>query len=175
MMKTLVAALIAAGTLSAQAATVSLSGTASAAVGQTFTLDVSLLQPFDGERAGDELLAFGMALSYDSSLLKLLGVSLADGWSDDSAFTGLALSGSAFATLLLIALMMGANHVAARLAFDHGVSVSTAVLFRSGVTALVVWLIVRMAGVPVNVSAGQQRALLKVGALIGLHPRQSLQ
>lgn len=96
MMKTLVAALIAAGTLSAQAATVSLSGTASAAVGQTFTLDVSLLQPFDGERAGDELLAFGLALSFDSSLLKLLGVSLADGWSDDSAFTGLALSGSAF-------------------------------------------------------------------------------
>ena len=58
-----------------------------------------------------------------------------------------SLSGSAFATLLLIAFMMGANHVAARLAFDHGVSVSTAVLFRSGATALVVWLIVRMAGV----------------------------
>ena len=30
------------------------------------------------------------------------------------------LSNAAFATLLLIALMMGANHVAARLAFDHG-------------------------------------------------------
>ena len=28
------------------------------------------------------------------------------------------LSGTAFATLLLIALMMGANHVAARLAFN---------------------------------------------------------
>ena len=34
--------------------------------------------------------------------------------------------------------MMGANHVAARLAFNHGVDVATAVAFRSGVTALVV-------------------------------------
>ena len=46
------------------------------------------------------------------------------------------LSGAAFATLLLIAFMMGANHVAARLAFNHGVDVATAVAFRSSVTAL---------------------------------------
>ena len=85
-----------------------------------------------------------------------------------SAPTTKSLSGSAFATLLLIAFMMGANHVAARLAFDHGVSVSTAVLFRSGATALVVWLIVRMAGVPLNLPAGQKRALLKIGALISV-------
>jgi drug/metabolite transporter (DMT)-like permease len=78
------------------------------------------------------------------------------------------LSGSAFATLLLIALMMGANHVAARLAFDHGVSVSTAVLFRSAVTAVVVWLIVRLTRVPVHVSQGQRRALFKIGLLVGL-------
>ena len=31
------------------------------------------------------------------------------------------LSASGFVILLLIALMMGANHVAARLAFNHGV------------------------------------------------------
>jgi drug/metabolite transporter (DMT)-like permease len=79
-----------------------------------------------------------------------------------------ALSGSAFATLLLIALMMGANHVAARLAFDHGVSVSTAVLFRSAVTAVVVWLIVRLTRVPVHVSPGQRTALFKIGLLVGL-------
>lgn len=79
-----------------------------------------------------------------------------------------ALSGSAFATLLLIAFMMGANHVAARLAFDHGVSVSTAVLVRSGVTALVVWAIVRWARVPVAVSAVQRTALLKIGLLVAL-------
>jgi drug/metabolite transporter (DMT)-like permease len=79
-----------------------------------------------------------------------------------------ALSGSAFATLLLIALMMGANHVAARMAFDHGVSVSTAVLFRSGVTAVVVWLIVRVARVPVELTAPRKKALLKIGLLIAL-------
>ena len=49
-----------------------------------------------------------------------------------------ALSGTAFATLLLIALMMGANHVAARIAFNNGVDVATAVVFRSSVTALVI-------------------------------------
>ena len=37
-----------------------------------------------------------------------------------------AISGAAFATLLLIALMMGANHVAARIAFNNGVDVATA-------------------------------------------------
>ncbi len=54
----------------------------------------------------------------------------------------MALSGTAFATLLLVALMMGGNHVAARVAFDNGVDVVTAVCFRSGITALVVALIV---------------------------------
>ena len=53
-----------------------------------------------------------------------------------------ALPFSAFATLLLIAFMMGANHVAARLAFNDGVDVATAVTFRSGVTAFVVGLLV---------------------------------
>ncbi len=79
-----------------------------------------------------------------------------------------ALSGTAFATLLLVAFMMGANHVAARLAFDHGVSVSTAVLFRSGVTALVVWAIVCIHRVPFTVDDVQRRALLKIGFLVGV-------
>ena len=48
------------------------------------------------------------------------------------------LSSTAFATLLLIALMMGANHVAARVTFDHGVDVITAVTFRSAITAIAV-------------------------------------
>lgn len=42
------------------------------------------------------------------------------------------------ALLLINAVVFGANHVAARLAFDHGVTVPTAVTFRSGVTALAV-------------------------------------
>ena len=52
-----------------------------------------------------------------------------------------ALSVTAFATLLLVAFMMGANHVAARFAFNNGVDVMTAVSFRSALTALVVGLI----------------------------------
>ena len=59
-----------------------------------------------------------------------------------------ALSPTAFATLLLIALMMGGNHVAARLAFENGVDVITAVCFRSGITAVVVAFIVWQQRVP---------------------------
>jgi drug/metabolite transporter (DMT)-like permease len=40
------------------------------------------------------------------------------------------------ALLLAISVTFGSNHIAARLAFDHGVSVVTAVAFRSGGTAL---------------------------------------
>ncbi|OYU74159.1 MAG: EamA family transporter, partial [Burkholderiales bacterium PBB5] len=61
-----------------------------------------------------------------------------------------ALSGAAFATLLLIALMMGANHVAARIAFNHGVDVATAVVFRSAVTAGVIVLLLASQGVRVR-------------------------
>jgi drug/metabolite transporter (DMT)-like permease len=82
--------------------------------------------------------------------------------------SGRALSGAAFATLLLIALMMGANHVAARLAFDHGVDVATAVVFRSAVTAAVVTVIVVGQRVAVRVDARQRRGLLAIGLLVGV-------
>ena len=48
--------------------------------------------------------------------------------------------------LLLIATAMGSNHVAGRLAFDHGTSVPLAVVTRAGVTALLMALLVRQAG-----------------------------
>lgn len=92
----LAASLAVLGLSSVQAASLSISGTTAATVGQSFSLELALLQPFDGERAGDELLAFGLGLSFDTSLLALTGVSLAAGWSDDSALTGVPLSGSAF-------------------------------------------------------------------------------
>ena len=78
------------------------------------------------------------------------------------------LSPVAFATLLLIALMMGANHVAARLAFDHGVDVLTAVSLRSGITALVVGLLVLLQGVPRTLTARHRRALPAIGLLIAV-------
>ncbi len=79
-----------------------------------------------------------------------------------------ALSGTAFATLLLIALMMGANHVAARLAFNNGVDVATAVAVRSVVTAIVVSLLVIMQGVSLAINARHKRFLPAIGLLIGV-------
>ena len=79
-----------------------------------------------------------------------------------------AISASAFATLLLIALMMGANHVAARIAFNHGVDVATAVVFRSAVTALVVITLLLLARVPLFATARHKRFLFIIGLLIGV-------
>ncbi len=79
-----------------------------------------------------------------------------------------ALSGTAFATLLLIALMMGANHVAARVAFNNGVDVATAVAVRSTVTALVVAMVVFINRVPLRLTARHRRFLPLIGLLIGV-------
>lgn len=78
-----------------------------------------------------------------------------------------ALSGTAFATLLLIALMMGANHVSARIAFNHGVDVATAVVFRSGVTAIVIGFLLWAQGVSVRLTARHRHILPLIGLLIG--------
>ena len=79
-----------------------------------------------------------------------------------------ALTTTAFATLLLIAFMMGANHVAARLAFDHGVDVATAVAFRSGITALAVTLLLRWQRVPVRLTARHRKVLPIIGVLVAV-------
>ena len=79
-----------------------------------------------------------------------------------------ALSGTAFATLLLIALMMGANHVAARFAFNNGVDVVTAVSFRSAVTALVVGVLLWRQKASWATTARQKKFLLAIGALIAV-------
>ncbi len=79
-----------------------------------------------------------------------------------------AISSTAFATLLLIALMMGANHVAARLAFNNGVDVATAVAFRSVITALVVAFIVAMYGVRIALLPKHKKFLPLIGLLIGI-------
>ena len=84
------------------------------------------------------------------------------------AGNGKAISGAAFATLLLIALMMGANHVAARIAFNNGVDVATAVVFRSLITAGVIVAILSLQRVRVSFSARHQRMLPLIGLLIGI-------
>ena len=79
-----------------------------------------------------------------------------------------ALSTAAFATLMLIAALMGANHVAARLAFNHGVDVPTAVSLRSGATALVVGALLLIQRVPLALTARQRKALPLIGVLIAI-------
>ncbi len=76
------------------------------------------------------------------------------------------LSKAAFATLLLIAMMMGANHVAARLAFNNGVDVATAVTARSAVTAVVVGLILWWMKVPLALAPRHRLALPAMGLLV---------
>ena len=78
------------------------------------------------------------------------------------------LTRAAFATLLLIAFVMGANHVAARVAFNHGVDVATAMSFRSVITALVIGLLLVLQRVPVQLTARHRRALPVIGLLIGV-------
>ena len=82
-----------------------------------------------------------------------------------------ALTSAAFATLLLIALMLGGNPVAARLAFNNGDDVATAVVFRSVVSALFLFALLRVQHVPFDfdkLSVRQKRFLPLIGLLIGL-------
>lgn len=78
-----------------------------------------------------------------------------------------ALSLQGFASLLLVALLMAANHVSARLAFNSGLDVATAVTVRSGCTALVVGLLVMISKVSWRLSKQHMRGLLAIGMLIG--------
>lgn len=64
--------------------------------------------------------------------------------------------------------MMGANHVAARTAFNHGVDVVTAVTFRSTVTAFVVALILWQQKVALQLTVRHRKSLLLIGALIAV-------
>ncbi|MGA1586397.1 MAG: DMT family transporter [Burkholderiaceae bacterium] len=78
------------------------------------------------------------------------------------------ISGTAFASLLLVALLYAANHVAARLAFDHGSNVLTAITVRSGCTAVVVWFIVRLRHLKLELQPGQASWLLILGLLVSV-------
>jgi drug/metabolite transporter (DMT)-like permease len=73
-----------------------------------------------------------------------------------------------FGALLLVALLMGANHVAARVAFNDGVDVNTAVAFRSSVTACVLALLLRLQAVPFVFQPRHRLALPAIGLLIAV-------
>jgi drug/metabolite transporter (DMT)-like permease len=70
--------------------------------------------------------------------------------------------------LLVIATTFGANHVAARLAFDHGANVTTAVAMRSSGTALFVLALIAWQRVPLRLPAPTLGRALATGALLAV-------
>lgn len=79
-----------------------------------------------------------------------------------------SLTPQAFLTLLILAAMMGGNHVAARIAFNHGVDVVTAVASRSLVTALAVAVLVAAVRAPLAMHGRQRRMMGLIGLLVTL-------
>jgi drug/metabolite transporter (DMT)-like permease len=79
-----------------------------------------------------------------------------------------ALSPKAFVTLLLLACMFSGNHVAARIALDHGVDVATAVAVRSLATAVVVTAIVWLYRLPWTMSARHRRVMPAIALLVAV-------
>lgn len=77
-----------------------------------------------------------------------------------------ALSPKAFATLLMVACLFGANHVAARVAINHGADVATCVTARSLATAVVVGLLVWLQGVSVAMQPRQRGVMAVIGVLV---------
>lgn len=74
----------------------------------------------------------------------------------------------AFAMLLLVACLFAGNHVAARVAFDHGADVLTAVAVRSAATALGVGALVLRQRVPLRLTPRQWRVMALIALLVGL-------
>ena len=79
-----------------------------------------------------------------------------------------SISLTAFFTLLLIAAVMGANHVAARFAFNDSVNVVTAVFFRSIVTAVIIFILLLRRGVSMKISKEYHLIFLVIGTLVAI-------
>jgi drug/metabolite transporter (DMT)-like permease len=72
------------------------------------------------------------------------------------------------AFLLLLSTVFAGNHVAARVAFDHGASVPTAVTVRAGATALVLAVLLRLQGVPLALPRRTLLRGLAIGVLVAV-------
>ncbi len=72
------------------------------------------------------------------------------------------------ALLLVIATTFGSNHIAARIAFDHGVNVTTAVAARSIGAALFVGALLLASRVPLALPAATRWRAIAVGVLIAV-------
>jgi drug/metabolite transporter (DMT)-like permease len=72
------------------------------------------------------------------------------------------------AILLVIAATFGSNHIAARVAFDHGTSVATAVALRAAGTALALAAALLALRVPLRMSRASLARTLAVGAILAV-------
>lgn len=70
--------------------------------------------------------------------------------------------------LMLVATTFGGNHIGARIAMDHGTSVTTAVAARSLGTALFVLVLLRLQRVPIALPAGLRWRAALIGVLIAV-------
>ena len=70
--------------------------------------------------------------------------------------------------LMFLASVFAANHIAARLAFDHGASVAAAVAVRSGATALAMLALLRLQGIPLALPRSTLARGLGIGLLVGV-------
>lgn len=68
----------------------------------------------------------------------------------------------------MLAVIFGANHVAARLAFDHGLSVTTAVSIRSAGTALAVLALLAALRAPLALPKPTIGRALAIGAILSI-------
>jgi drug/metabolite transporter (DMT)-like permease len=72
------------------------------------------------------------------------------------------------ALLLLIAAVFGSNHIAARVAFDHGTNVTTAVAFRSTGTALIVLMLLLFSGTSLRMGRKTFGQSVLIGLLVAV-------
>jgi drug/metabolite transporter (DMT)-like permease len=72
------------------------------------------------------------------------------------------------ALMIAITTCFASNHVAARYAFDHGANVVTAVAFRSGGTALIVFGLLKALGVPLALAPRLRGKALLIGVVLAV-------
>ena len=70
--------------------------------------------------------------------------------------------------LMLLATIFAGNHIAARLAFDHGASVAAAVAIRSGATAIVMVALLQVQGISMALPRATLVRGLGIGALVAV-------
>jgi len=82
--------------------------------------------------------------------------------------TGTLSTRVGIALLMLLAAVFAGNHIAARLAFDHGTSIPAAVAVRSGATAIALLVLLRVLSVPLAMPRTTLARGLGIGLLVAL-------